>query len=203
MRIGTEPCPGYPAPCIFSLVRSRKERCLHGPTPPKSLTPGLFLSPLALLLSAGLTVWFGLYGLAAAEAAAAVALFILQRALAARSRRELLRYVQSTLTTLDTAFRAEMPLPMAVVSISNNEIYWSNAAFNALTGQPASPFHRKLDAALPEFTARWLAEGRAEYPGDYALNGRRYRVTGRQIHSPAMTPPCFSRPSVSATQQSF
>lgn len=162
------------------------------PSPPKTLSPGSFIGPLALLLFAGLTAWLGIYGLAAAEGAAAIALFIVQRVLAVRSRRELQRYVQASLATLDTAFRAEMPLPMAVVSISNNEIYWSNAAFNALTGQnAATSFQRKLDAALPDFTARWLAEGRAEYPGDYALNGRRYRVTGRQIHSSDHDPNLF------------
>ncbi len=164
------------------------------PSPPKSLTFDAFLGPLALLLFGGLTAWLGLYALAAAEGIAAAVLFLMQRGFAARRRRELQRYVQSSLATLDTAFRAEMPLPMAVVSITNNEIYWSNAPFNTLTGQAgqtASAFRRKLDAALPDFSARWLAEGRTEYPGDYPLNGRRYRITGRQIHSPGHDPALF------------
>ena len=37
------------------------------PSPPKSLTFDAFLGPLALLLFAGLTAWFGIYALAAAE----------------------------------------------------------------------------------------------------------------------------------------
>lgn len=164
------------------------------PSPPKALNFDDFLPPLTLLLFAGLTAWFGLYALAAAEGAAALVLFAVQRGFASRRRRELQRYVQSAIATLDTAFRAEMPLPMAVVSISNNEIYWANAPFNTLTGQSgqnASAFRRKLDAALPDFSTRWLAEGRAEYPGDYLLNGRRYRITGRQIHSPGHDPSLF------------
>ena len=83
------------------------------PSPPKSLTFDAFLGPLALLLFAGLTAWFGIYALAAAEGIASVVLFLIQRGFAARGRRELHRYVQSSLATLDTAFRAEMPLPMA------------------------------------------------------------------------------------------
>ncbi len=158
---------------------------------PRSLRPGFFLYFVAMLVFAGVTAWLGHYTTAAIEGAAALALFVVSRVAYARRRRDLVRYMQSTTATLDTAFRDEMPLPMAIVSISNNEIFWSNARFNELTGLRSASIHRKLDAALPDFSARWLAEGKSEFPGDYALHGRRYRVVGRQIHSADHDPSLF------------
>lgn len=161
------------------------------PAPPKSVTPGFVLYFAVMLLFAGATAWLGHYTAAAAEGAVTVAMFVVYRVGAVRRRRELLRYVQSTTAALDTAFRDEMPFPTAVISISTNEIYWANPAFNKLTGGVPSTLRRKLDAALPDFSARWLAEGKEECPGDYLFQGRRFRVLGRQIHSADHDPSLF------------
>ena len=155
------------------------------------LVPGAALYFVVLLLFSGVAVFLKQYYLAAAEFGITVLLFILFQISTARKKKEILRYMQSTTATLDTAFKDEMPLPMAIVSISNNEIFWSNSHFNQLTGLKASAFNQKLDAALPGFSARWLAEGKPEYPGDYTLGSRRYRIIGNQIHSDEQDPSLF------------
>ena len=155
------------------------------------LVPGAALYFVVLLLFCGAAVYQQQYYLAAAELAVTVLLFIFFQISTSRKKREILKYMHSATTTLDTAFKDEMPLPMAIVSISNNEVFWSNEPFNRLTGLRSSAFSPKLETVLPKFSVRWLAEGKPEYPGDYALGGRRYRVIGNQIHSDQYDPSLF------------
>ena len=155
------------------------------------LLPGAALYFIVMLLFAAAAAVMGQYVLAAVECGVTIVLFFIFYVVAARQKREILRYVQSTTASLDTAFKDEMPLPMAIVSISNNEIFWSNDQFNRLTGIKASTFNQKLEAALPQFSIRWLAEGKPEYPGDYTLGKRRYRILGNQIHSERHDPSLF------------
>lgn len=155
------------------------------------LLPGAALYFLVLLIFAAAAALLGQYVLAAVELGVTVVLFFIFQVVAARQKREILRYMQSTTASLDTAFKDEMPLPMAIVSISNNEIFWSNDQFNRLTGLKASAFNPKLETALPKFSIRWLAEGKPEYPGDYTLGKRRFRILGNQIHSDRHDPSLF------------
>ena len=148
---------------------------------PRHLTPGVTLYIIALLVFAGVSAFCGHYVIAIVEGGVTVALFITLHLLARRRRAEIQKYMQDTAASLNTAFRNELPLPIAVVSISENEIFWSNGPFNQLTGLKPNAFNPKIDTALPDFSLRWLAEGKSEMPGDYAYNGRRYRVLGSQI----------------------
>ena len=155
------------------------------------LVPRAALYFVVLLLFSGAALLWQHYYLAAVEFGVTVLLFIIFRITASHQKREILKYMQSTTESLDTAFKDEMPLPMAIISISNNEIFWSNGQFNKITGLKASAFNQKLETALPRFSARWLAEGKPEYPEDYTLGGRRYRIMGNQIHSEQHDPSLF------------
>lgn len=155
------------------------------------MMPSAALYFVVLLAFCGVGVALGQYILAGVEFGITVLLFIYFRVSTSRRKKELLKYMQSTTTALDTAFKDEMPMPMAIVSIANNELFWCNSQFAKLTGIKNSTFNQKLDAALPKFSARWLAEGKPEYPEDYSLGGRRYRIVGNQIHSDQHDPSLF------------
>jgi len=99
--------------------------------------------------------------------------------------------MQSTTASLGAALKDELPFPMAILSIANNEIFWANSQFSRLTGLKSSAFSQKIDSVLPGFNARWLAEGKNEYPSDYELGNRRYRIVGNQIHSDEHDPSLF------------
>lgn len=105
-----------------------------------------------------------------------------------RKKRDISRYIQSTTAALDTAFKGEMPMPMAIVSIASNEIFWANEQMRRVTGLHSSHASQKLDSHLPGLSLRWLAEGKSEAPQDYTLGGRRYRVIGTQVHSEETDP---------------
>ena len=155
------------------------------------LVPGAPLYFVVLLLLSAVAALMGQYVLAGVELAVTAVMLVLFRISTARKKKEILRYIQSTTASLDTALRDELPLPMAIVSIANNEVFWSNDHFNQLTGLKPSTFSPKLETVLPKLSIRWLAEGKPECPGDYALGNRRYRVLGSQIHSDQYDPSLF------------
>lgn len=155
------------------------------------LVPGAPLYFVVLLILSGVAALMGQYVLAGVELAVTAVMLVLFRISTARKKKEILRYIQSTTASLDTALRDELPLPMAIVSIANNEVFWSNDHFNQLTGLKPSTFSPKLETVLPKLSIRWLAEGKPECPGDYALGNRRYRVLGSQIHSDQYDPSLF------------
>ena len=131
------------------------------------------------------------YTLATVELVITGTSFVFFQIFTNRRKREVLKYLQSTTATMTTALKGESPFPMAIISISNNEIYWSNNLFSQLTGTRNTAFDQKLDSVLPGFSARWLAEGKTEYPQDYTLGERRYRIVGNQVHSGQQEPSLF------------
>jgi len=155
------------------------------------LTPSSMLYLIVMLAFSGVTVFLGQYLLAGIELGVAVALFAVSRFFASRRKKEILRYMQSTTASLGTALKDELPFPMAILSIANNEIFWANSQFSRLTGLRSTAFSQKIESVLPNFSARWLAEGKTEYPADYELGGRRYRIVGNQIHSDEHDPSLF------------
>ena len=139
---------------------------------------------LVLAGFAAAAFFFDHYILAACELVITAGVFIFFKISSSRRKKEVLQYLQSTTASLDSALQDEMPLPMAVISVSENEIIWANRHFNALTGLRASSFfNQQIDSVLPQLPTKWRLEGKAESPEDYVLGERRYRVLGNQIHS--------------------
>ena len=154
--------------------------------------PGMTLYFLVLAGFAAAAFFFDHYILAACELVITAGVFIFFKISSSRRKKEVLQYLQSTTASLDSALQDEMPLPMAVISVSENEIIWANRHFNALTGLRASSFfNQQIDSVLPQLPTKWLLEGKAESPEDYVLGERRYRVLGNQIHSEQDNPSQF------------
>ena len=82
---------------------------------------------------------------------------------------------------MDTARSSNMlyaPLPMLVFDVTTGEILWCNDMFMQLTAQKEKIFETAVDAVIPDFTYRWLIEGKQEYPEQFRWNDRIYRVFG-------------------------
>lgn len=96
-----------------------------------------------------------------------------------RSRnRAVTQYLQSLPVTLEATSNGESPLPSVLVRLGDNAILWCNAGFSQLTGVSENMLEPLLSEVLPGITTDWITEGKPEFPGDVALNGRRYRVYG-------------------------
>ncbi len=68
------------------------------------------------------------------------------------------------------------PLPMLVFDEPTGEILWCNDIFTDLTGLKDKIFETAVDAVIPDFTYRWLLDGK--HSEQFRWNDRIYRVFG-------------------------
>ena len=147
------------------------------------LEPGMWLYFVTLVVIVGVGIAIEEYKLAAVVGAVTVLLFVYNRIASGRRKKALMSYIQSTTDSIGTAFKTGSPFPMAVIKMSDSEIIWANPSFYRVTGLRDSFLHQKMEDVVPQFSARWLAEGRTECPRDAEIGSRRYRMYGNLIRS--------------------
>ena len=137
-----------------------------------------------LVAFAAASLLFGEYILAAAEGAVLLLLIISSLFISRRRRRELMEYIESVTYDADTAKNNTLlnfPLPMAVFSLNDLRVIWANQIFFNMCGVSGSRFEARLDTLVPEFSAKWLLEGKTQNPDLLAINGRKYQIHGNII----------------------
>ncbi len=137
-----------------------------------------------LVAFAAAALFFGQYVLAATEGCVLLLLIVNSIFVARRRRRELLEYIESVTYDADTAKNNTLlnfPLPMAVFSLNDLRVIWANQIFFNMCGVSGSRFEARLDTLVPEFSAKWLLEGKTQSPGLLAINGRKYQIHGNII----------------------
>ena len=142
----------------------------------------LYLFVLVAFAAAALL--FGQYVLAAAEGAVLLLLIISSVFSARRRRRELMDYIESVTYDADTAKNNTLlnfPLPMAVFSLNDLRVIWANQIFFNMCGVSGSRFEARLDTLVPQFSAKWLLEGKTQCQDLLAINGRKYQIHGNII----------------------
>ena len=130
------------------------------------LEPSLRLYFLCLVAFAALSALFSL-PLAAGELAVVVLLYLYFRRSTALRQREIIQYIENVTCNMDTATKDTMvnaPLPMVIFRPENDEVIWSNDRFLQITGERDHLFDTKISAAVPEFSSRWLMEGKTQCP---------------------------------------
>ena len=119
--------------------------------------------------------------LAAAEALVALLVILVGRRRTKMAQSSVRQYMDRVSGGMDTARSSNMlyaPLPMLVFDVATSEILWCNEMFMALTKQKDKIFETAVDSVIPDFTYRWLLEGRREHPDLLRWNDRIYRVFG-------------------------
>ncbi len=150
------------------------------------IEPGMRLYFVILLLFAAATAWLEMYELAAGECVVVVVVytyFVIKRR---RNRRDILNYIQSNTENMDAASREtlmNMPSPMAVVRLGTGEIVWANDRFVQMTGKQEHFFEVRISDCIPNFSTKWLLDGKTECPDVVTVNGRRYGVFGNVARS--------------------
>ena len=139
-----------------------------------------------LIIFAVATFFFGRYELylSAIELGAVVLLYIYIRISGKRRGQEMLNYIESVSSNIDSAAKntlTSFPLPMAIFTLSDNQLIYANDAFLEVSGERDHIFTVKVSDILPGFTARWLMEGKNECPELFTLGGRRFRVFGSLV----------------------
>ncbi|MGM9522543.1 MAG: DHH family phosphoesterase [Oscillospiraceae bacterium] len=141
---------------------------------------------IMLILFAAATLFFGEYPwqLAAAEGVIVVLLFVYSRIAGRRRSRDMLKYIESVTSNLDSATKNTLqnfPLPMVIFGLEESEIIYANEGFLAITGEREHVFSINISEIVPGFSARWLMEGKNEYPDLVAIGDRKFRVFGSLV----------------------
>ena len=95
-----------------------------------------------------------------------------------RRRHALHEYVQSTNEMMRRASDSEVPFPVALIQLNEDELVWYNKPFAELTGVRDSLSAQRIFEILPGFSTDWLRAGKTECPDELRYRGRRFHITG-------------------------
>ena len=149
----------------------------------KVTTPGARLFLLLMAVFAGATFLIH-RPLAIAEAAVTLLLAVFSLVDARRRRRELVRYIEDVTYDAESAKNNTLmnfPLPIVVFRISDQQIIWGNLLFFQLFGRDKPAFDTRMDELVPGFSAKWLTEGKKQYPGLVQIDVRKYQIHGNIV----------------------
>ena len=99
-----------------------------------------------------------------------------------RRKRALAEYVRSASEMMSHTSGGEVPFPVVLVQLNDNELVWYNKAFASLTGVRERMTAQDITDVVPDFTTDWLAAGKTERSTDLRYRDRRYRVTGSLLN---------------------
>lgn len=151
----------------------------------KFIRPGL---PLFMVVMACFAVvsFFVDWRLSVAEGVALVVLVLYSRVASRRRHRELVDYMESItydITNAKNDTLLHFPLPMVVFRLDDNQVIWGNQSFFSICGQSRPRLEAYLGDLVPEFSGKWLLEGKNQYPGLLELAGRKYQIHGNVVRS--------------------
>jgi len=145
-------------------------------------SPRLYL--ICLLMFALASLVLKQYYLAAGEAVVCLILAVYAHVINRKSQKDLERMLESVTYQADTARSSTLtnfPLPMAVFRIEDSRVIWANQMFFDSCGWKGMRYDKAITEFLPEFSGKWLLEGKTQYPGLIEMNGKMYRVTGNLV----------------------
>ena len=95
--------------------------------------------------------------------------------------RELLRYLEKSPHTIETAGMGDNPFPMVTIRIHDGSIVFANDQFAKITGFSDVLTEQRLGDLIPGFSTDWLIDRKTEAPYDATIHGHRYRVYGTTL----------------------
>ena len=108
-----------------------------------------------------------------------------------RRRHKAIRaYVESMTDNMEEAAQDTMlhsPLAMLMFRPKSDEVIWSNDRFSQLIDNPESLIESRLSETVPNFSTRWLLEGKRECPEEVLVGGRRLKVFGSLVRGSEKT----------------
>lgn len=150
--------------------------------------PGMQLYFIFLILFAVATFFYGTQSrfLAIIEISIIILLYIFSSISSKKRSQKLLKYIESVTYNINSATKDTLinfPLPMVILNLNDNEIIWSNDNFLKMTGEREHFFEVRLTDSIPDFSSKWLLEGKSEFPGLITINDKKYKVFGNIVRS--------------------
>ncbi len=148
--------------------------------------PGVGIHLLFMLLFALATLYFRLYYLAAAEGAVIVVLLVYTLIARRIKEKQLAAYIESVTYDSENAkdnTLMHFPLPIAVFRLDDSTIVWGNDMFFDMCGAGGARLDASITDLVPQFSGKWLLEGKSQYPSLLEIGGRKYQLHGNLIRS--------------------
>ena len=151
----------------------------------KFTEPGLRLC-LLLMAAFAVVTWFFNDKLAYAEAGVVAAL-IVYAVIRERSRqRELQAFVETVTYNAESATNNTLihfPLPMAVFRLGDSGVVWANQPFWDMCGRSGPAFDAQLSELVPDFSGKWLMEGKNRMAELVQIGEKKFEVNGNMVRS--------------------
>lgn len=148
--------------------------------------PNVRMYMFVLILFAVATLFFGKYELAAAEAAVILLLLVYSVFQRRRRAKQLAEYIESVAYDTETAKNntlSNFPLPIAVFRLQDTGIIWGNEMFFEMCGSKGTRLDARISDLVPQFSGKWLFEGKHRYPSILSIGGRKYQLHGNIVRS--------------------
>ena len=148
--------------------------------------PSATIHMFVLIAFAVATLLFGLYELAAVEAGVILLLVVISFFAKRRKEKQLAAYIESVTYETENAKNNTLmnfPLPIAVFRLADSVIVWGNDMFFDMCGQHGTRMDASIADMVPQFSGKWLLEGKTQYPTLLELGGRKYQLHGNIIRS--------------------
>ena len=148
--------------------------------------PGAPIHMFVLVAFAVATLLFGLYELAAIEAGVILLLVVISIFAKRRREKQLAAYIESITYETENAKNNTLmnfPLPIAVFRLADSVIVWGNDMFFDMCGEHGTRMDASIARMVPQFSGKWLLEGKTQYPTLLELSGRKYQLHGNIIRS--------------------
>lgn len=154
----------------------------------KLAEPGARLHLVILVIFAAASLYFKLYELAAAEAGV-ILLLLVYGFFSKRSREKRLSACIEAITydteNSKSSALVNFPMPIAVFRLDDSRIIWGNEMFFSMCGTPEARIDARVADLVPQFTGKWLLEGKTQSPELLTVNGKKYRLQGSIVHTGA------------------
>ncbi len=148
--------------------------------------PGARLYLVFLVLFAAAALFFKLYELAAAEGTVILLLLIYSFFSRKKREKQLAAYIESITYDTENAKNSTLmnfPLPITVFRLGDSRIIWGNEMFFSMCGATGARLDARIADMVPQFTGKWLLEGKTQYPELLEINGKKYSLHGNIIRS--------------------
>ena len=148
--------------------------------------PGGRLYLIFLVAFAAASLFFKQYILAAAEAGLILGLLIYTHFARRRRKKQLAALIEEVTYDTESAKNNTLmnfPLPIAVFRLDDSRIVWGNEMFFNLAKEKGSRVDARISDMVPEFSGKWLLEGKNRYPSLMQVDGRKYQIHGNIIRS--------------------
>lgn len=139
-----------------------------------------------LVAFAAASLFFKQYILAAAEAGLILGLLIYSHFARRRRKKQLAALIEEVTYDTESAKNNTLmnfPLPIAVFRLDDSRIVWGNEMFFNLAKEKGSRVDARISDMVPEFSGKWLLEGKNRYPSLMQVDGRKYQIHGNIIRS--------------------